>query len=90
MQPLNRMAARRPAESPARGLGPFIVKTQDLEKLGELGRGAFGVVVGGKLKIAAKVSRTRLIGIEFTSPSRLRAFDLSVGPLSTQYQAISP
>lgn len=51
-----RMAAPRHADEPPRGLGPFIVKTQDLEKLAELGRGSFGVVIGGKLKIAAKVS----------------------------------
>lgn len=50
------MAAPRLVGAPARGLGPFIVKTQDFEKLAELGRGQFGLVLAGNLKIAAKVS----------------------------------
>lgn len=51
------MAAPQPVPvGAARGLGPFIVKTQDVEKLAELGRGSYGVVHAGKLKIAAKVS----------------------------------
>lgn len=47
------MAAPQPVNVPARGL---IVKTQDVEKMAELGRGQFGVVLAGALKIAAKVS----------------------------------
>lgn len=49
------MAAPAQPTATNRGLGRMVVKTQDFEKLAELGRGAYGVVIGGKINIAAKV-----------------------------------
>lgn len=49
------MAALSASTRPQGVLGPFVVKTQDFEKLGELGRGACGLVLSGNLKIATKV-----------------------------------
>lgn len=50
------MAVPQSVDRHTRGLDPFIVKTQDLEKLRELGRGLHSVVTSGKLNITAKVS----------------------------------